>query len=98
MRALSLRQASRCETAKTKECTCRCGGKMHGVNRSGDELLAFDREAERKFFEQLPDEDPHHVRSAEEKLRRARIKRAAAKAKNQGLLWPLFLEDENGAS
>lgn len=96
MQALSLRQASRCETAKTKACTCRCGGALHGKNRSGDDLLACDAIAEREFFEQLPLDDPHHVRSVEEKKRRARIKRAAAKKPNQERLWPA-LEDENVA-
>lgn len=93
MRALSLAQASRCETAKNPGCRCRCHGALHGTKRSGDATDEIDQQ----FFETLPEDDPHHVRSAEEKLRRARRKRAAAKAKDQGLLWPLFVEDEDGA-
>lgn len=100
MRALSLAQASRCETAKNPGCRCRCHGAMHGKKRNGPDYSDADETAQlllREFFETLPDDDPHHVRSAEEKLRRAKIKRAAAKAKDQGLLWPLFLEDEKEA-
>lgn len=89
MRALSLAQASRCETAKNPSCHCRCHGALHGRKRGGEATDAIDRE----FFEKLPEDDPHHVRSNEEKLKRVRMKRAAAKAKGQGLLWPLFAED-----
>jgi hypothetical protein len=89
MRALSLAQASRCETAKNPVCHCRCHGALHGKKRAGEATDAVDRE----FFEALPADDPHHVRSGEEKKRRARIRRAAAKAKGQGLLWPLLLDE-----
>lgn len=89
MRALSLRQASLCETAKHPTCRCRCGGKLHGVMRAGE-----CPEPPREFFERLAEDDPHHVRSVEEKQRRARIRRAAAKARGQGLLWAMFTEEE----
>jgi hypothetical protein len=97
MRAQSLRAASRCETAKTPTCKCRCHGKLHGVNRTGTTLyatftgekLAVENEPDQKYFESLPEDDPHHVRSKEEKKRRAKIKRAAAKAPAQTTLWPL---------
>lgn len=90
MRALSLAQASRCETAKNPGCRCRCHGAMHGKKRSGEATDEIDRE----FFEQLPDDDPHHIRSVEENKRRARIKRAAAKDRQTGqtTFWPLTEE------
>lgn len=105
MRALSLAQASRCETAKNPGCRCRCHGAMHGVkrmeDRSGYVLVDDGLPGEtgkdqllREFFEQLPEDDPHHVRSAAEKRKRAKIKRAAAKAPLQGRLWPALAEDE----
>ena len=59
MRALSVRQASRCEIALGGKCRCRCGGRFHGARR----VLEPDRE----LFEQLPAGDPHHVLTAEEK-------------------------------
>lgn len=64
MRALSVRQAARCETALNDKCRCRCGGRFHGARR----VLEPDRE----LFEQLPANDPHHVTSTEEKKRRRR--------------------------
>lgn len=33
MKALSARQATSCETAKTRRCRCRCGGLLHGAGR-----------------------------------------------------------------
>lgn len=95
MRAQSFRAATRCETAKGPTCHCRCGGKLHGAKRFVTpgaktlyEIFAGE-EPDREFFEALAEDDPHHVRSAEEKRRRAKIKRAAAKAPNQATLWPL---------
>lgn len=64
MRALSVPQASRCETALGGKCRCRCGGVLHGERR----ILEPDRE----LFEALPEDDPHHITSAEEKKRRRR--------------------------
>ena len=70
MRALSWRQADRCETAKGGKCRCRCGGKLHGKKRAP--------EPDRAFFEQLPEDDAHHIRSAAEKKLRAKIRREQA--------------------
>ncbi len=46
MKALSARQATRCENAKTRRCRCRCGGVLHGSARFTDPdratLLAVD--------------------------------------------------------
>jgi hypothetical protein len=53
MRSLTLRQANRCETAKTKRCKCRCKGGLHGKMRHED--------GDRAFFEGLDENDPHHV-------------------------------------
>lgn len=77
MRALSKRQAARCETAKNKTCRCRCGGALHGSMRN---LIEEDREANPEFFEELPEDDPHHVRSKEEKKQRAKMRREGIKA------------------
>ncbi len=38
-RALSYRQAQRCEDAREPRCTCRCGGTLHGAKRGS--VLAF---------------------------------------------------------
>lgn len=54
MRALSLRQAARCETATHPRCTCRCGGKLHGAGRMATG-------APRAEWERLPQDDPHYV-------------------------------------
>ena len=76
MRALSNAQASRCETAKNKTCCCRCGGALHGAKRHTVEGMGdLQQKLERAFFEQLPEDDPHHIRSAEEKKRRAKMRR-----------------------
>lgn len=73
MRALSNRQASRCETAKTKTCKCRCGGALHGALRHKE---AGDwAEPEAYFFEGLPADDPHHTRTPEEKRRMRKLAR-----------------------
>lgn len=89
MKAQSLRAATRCETAKGKVCHCRCGGKLHGAARMKPEKAGV-----REFFEALPESDPHHVPSAEEKKRRARERRAAEKARDQGKLWAIFEPEE----
>jgi hypothetical protein len=52
MKRLSLRQASRCETAKGKVCRCRCGGLLHGSARGEGA----------EFFETLPADDPHYAK------------------------------------
>jgi hypothetical protein len=49
-----MKQAQRCETAKTPRCRCRCGGLLHGAARGKS---AEGDNAE--FFESLPDDDPH---------------------------------------
>lgn len=83
MRALSQRQASCCETAKHKTCHCRCKGALHGALR----VVCGEGQVDPAFFEQLPEDDPHHVRSAAEKKRRAKILRQQAKAPQQTRLW-----------
>lgn len=51
MRALSARAATRCETAKSKRCRCRCGGLLHGSGRFAETDGAL----------QLPLDDPHRA-------------------------------------
>ena len=53
-RALSEAQAKRCEEATHPRCRCRCGGAAHGAKRLGED-------PERAAFEQLPEDDPHHL-------------------------------------
>jgi hypothetical protein len=75
MRALSVRQAARCETAFFDKCRCRCGGKFHGARRVLD--------ADRERFEALAEDDPHHIPTeAEKRLARklARIRAADARS------------------
>jgi hypothetical protein len=52
-RALSEKQAQRCEQATTPRCKCRCGGQFHGSKRAGEAT------PDRSFFESLPTDDPH---------------------------------------
>ena len=42
MRALSHRQAQRCEDAEHPKCTCRCGGQFHGGKRGDVTTLPLD--------------------------------------------------------
>jgi len=53
-RALSYRQARRCENAQGNTCRCRCGGTLHGRARGG---------TDRGFFEALPETDPHFLKT-----------------------------------
>jgi hypothetical protein len=83
MRALSVTQASRCETAKSPKCRCRCKGKLHGAGRTAT--------ADAWFFEGLARDDPHHIPDASERDLRRRA--AAAKRRtssDQGLLSVIF--------
>lgn len=95
MKALSLRQASRCEMAVHAKCRCRCHGELHGSKRGvqGIEPVA-DLMPPREFFETLPGDDPHHVRSRAEINKRRKLQRAAAKARavGQQTLWPILEE------
>ena len=51
MRALTARQATNCENAKSPRCRCRCGGVLHGKERFGSlEESAL-----------LPETDAHHA-------------------------------------
>ena len=70
LRALSAREISSCEHARSprEACECRCGGQYHGVARVADDRAAF---------EGLPATDPHHLVTADERKRDARIARIA---------------------
>lgn len=95
MRALSLKAASRCETARTNTCRCRCHGALHGSRRPAAGKTPMENFIEevqppREYYEALPEDDPHHVRSAEERKRRRKMQRADRKARaGQTSLWPL---------
>ncbi len=58
MKPLSEKQARSCEEAKDPVCKCRCGGRLHGARRGGD------NDTPRSFFEGLPEDDPHYLPSA----------------------------------
>lgn len=72
MKALSLKQAARCETAKTPKCKCRCHGALHGSRRN---LAEWDGPVDQQFFEALPADDPHHIDDAETKKRKRKERR-----------------------
>jgi hypothetical protein len=80
MRALSWRQASRCESARGGKCRCRCGGLLHGSKRI--------EQPEREFFEALPAEDPHHLPDAEERKQRRNSARKQARLQRELPLFP----------
>ena len=54
MKALSAKQAANCENAVGHVCKCRCGGSLHGASRIAPE-------SGRVGFEELPEEDLHHI-------------------------------------
>ena len=91
MKALSQRQALACEMALHRSCRCRCGGKLHGAGRSTAGVLT-----DRSFFEALPVDDPHHLRTAKEECARRKLRRADAKEARRLALgqMPLFPEPE----
>ena len=93
MRALSLRQAARCETAKHKTCRCRCHGALHGAMRNFIEE-GRQRIEEREFYETLPKDDPHHLPTREETRRKRKDAAYVKRSGKQGLLWAIF-EGEN---
>ena len=86
LKSLSLRQAQRCETAKNPTCKCRCGGKLHGIGRAKDPDAAF--------FNELPDEDPHHIDSAEQKRAKAKAERAAQLERASQMMLDLHKQDD----
>jgi Ser/Thr protein kinase RdoA (MazF antagonist) len=68
-----------CETAKTKRCRCRCGGRLHGAGRLSSEAEA----------RQLDEQDPHHASDpADAKLRRALHRAVDSLDIEQPALWP----------
>lgn len=77
MRALSVKQADRCETAEGHTCRCRCGGKFHG-SRRGEGV---------GFFNALPADDPHYIASPAAK--RAAKREQQQLAKKGGIQLPL---------
>lgn len=76
---LSEQAARACEEARGPSCHCRCGGAYHGGKRGGSQ---YGKQADgtfldtpREFFEQLPEDDPHYLLSAEAKKARAKARR-----------------------
>lgn len=67
-RALSVKQADKCEQAKEHVCKCRCGGALHGAKR-GSGIT---------FFNRLPANDPHYIQSKEAKAAAKRQRREEA--------------------
>lgn len=83
MRALSLRQASRCETAKHPTCRCRCHGALHGKKRAGEGV----EDPDRNFFEALDAGDPHHLPTKEEQKQKRKDRAYVKKSGKQTFLW-----------
>lgn len=75
IRALSVRQAANCEEAKEPVCRCRCGGALHGAKRNGAVT------ADLGWLSMLPDDDPHHVDTPEQKKARKHAARQALENK-----------------
>ena len=98
MKALSLRQAQRCETAKHPTCKCRCGGALHGAFRTKDPgefpSLAEHREFIH-FFSELPDEDPHHIDNAQQKKEKTAKRAVEAERRLSQLLLELHNQEPN---
>lgn len=67
-RLLSEDTARNCEEARKEKCACRCAGKFHGrfANLSEGERA----EIPRSYYENLPEDDPHWIPSAEWLARR----------------------------
>jgi len=68
MRALSVRQATSCETAQTKRCRCRCGGLLHGANRVRALIPAT-----------LDDDDPHYAETPAERRLNLKLRQGLAR-------------------
>lgn len=58
MRPLNVRQVLVCEAATHRRCRCRCGGLLHGAERSKIP----------EFYEQLPKRDPHWLKEKSRQL------------------------------
>jgi hypothetical protein len=87
VKALSERQARRCEEAKGGRCRCRCGGAMHGAARAD---RYGEAETPREWFESLPDSDPHKLTELTPAARAKRAKSARnIKARRRQLALPL---------
>jgi len=85
-RALSEHHARTCEEALGPVCRCRCGGAMHGSARGSQAEGCDPKDVPRSFFEELPDDDPHHVSTVEETRERNRARhKERYKARKQRL-------------
>lgn len=69
-RPLSAAQAANCENAREPVCRCRCDGAGHGKKRA-----PVGRADDRSFYEQLEENDPHHLPSDAERREMKRLRR-----------------------
>lgn len=84
---LSEAAARSCEEARGDSCHCRCGGAHHGGKRGGTQ---YGKQSDgtfldtpREFFEQLPEDDPHYLMSAEAKKQRAEVRKEQKRKEKQ---------------
>lgn len=79
-RELTDKQVQACENAVGKTCHCRCGGAFHGRAAGGTNA---DGSIDRAYFENLPDDDPHHMLTSEEKRAQANARKEAKKREKE---------------
>lgn len=79
-RALSSREIVNCENATQPACKCRCGGALHGARRVKPEDGIAG-------FHALPDDDPHHILTEQEKLEARSLKAKLATVKKNHRMW-----------
>lgn len=101
---LSDAAARSCEEARGPSCHCRCGGQFHGGKRGGAQ---YGKQADgtfldtpREFFEQLPEDDPHYLMSAEVKAKRAQERKEQKRKEHEEAMnrrWARIAEMEANA-
>lgn len=82
LRPLSAAQAANCENAREPVCRCRCRGALHGSRRT-----PVGRADDRTFYEQLPEDDPHHLPSEEERREMKRLRRLVLLLKRDVIMY-----------
>lgn len=101
---LSEQAARSCEEARGPTCHCRCGGMLHGGKRGGTQ---YGKQADgtfvdtpREFFEQLAEDDPHYLLSAEAKAERSQERKEQKRRAREEELerrWQKIIEMERNA-
>lgn len=101
---LSEAAARSCEEARGPTCHCRCGGTLHGGKRGGTQYGkqadGTFRDTPREFFEQLPEDDPHYLLSAEAKKKRTEERKEQKRKEHQEMMerrWKKIAEMEASA-